>query len=963
VSACSTPHSAALATACIAREASGSWWRLGDVLRATMCALACTLIAPMALAQVNNDEPQSVVWMVVSYHPGMPWSDAQISGVRDQLTRQSPHTELRLDFLDTKRMAPTETYYQQMEAIALSKYQASPPHLILAADDDALDFALRMRQRHFPDAVILFSGVSSSRQASLQQERAIGGVFDDLDVADSLAQMLQMLPNTRRVVVIHDQSRTSLAQVDSVLAHAPNGAARMEFLTKLSAEAIEDHLRTLNANDLVFALPFNRDSKGRILSHEEAADLWALASNAPVAVTRDVAMRTGILGGFLVSGYDQGKTLGQLAVQVLNGTAMDTLPFVASRGHATFDDRQMRRWHMDTGRLPPDATVLNREISPLDGLRPHLPLLSVVFGSLLIIILLLLHNTRAQQRARLTLQRSARNFQTLFHSSPDGIVVRHGETGQMVQVNSRFLAMFGYSADEVSGLRAHDLSSNEPGYGKAEIQAWYRRTLENGPQTFDWRSKRKDGSVFWSELSTSTLDLGDGPCILATVRDISDRKAADLLQKAFAHDMQQVYQNLPIAVFAIDGAHKVTFWNPTMSRITGVPADDVVGTPQSWKGAYTHERPSLADALVDGATPQELMRLYDNTLQPHAVIPGALEGEAYFSALNNGNGMWIRFCAAPLIDNTGRVHGAIETLIDVTQLKRAQENLVQLNSDLEARVARRTSDLKLAMAQLLESEKMAALGSLVAGVAHELNTPIGNVLAVASTLQEDVQNFSQKLLSGEARRSDVEHSCQRLQEASTLIERNAVRAAKLINDFKEVAVDQSSTRRRSFDLRTVVEEVLATSCPLLKGTAHTVQLNIPDAITMDSFPGPLEQVLTNLLHNSVRHGFEGRDQGQITVTVQRDVEADSVVLTYEDNGCGIPPANLPHIFEPFYTTKLGQGGSGLGLYIVYNLVTHVLGGKLSAESSAPQGTRFVLRLPLTGPQRTPEEPHTPPAGG
>jgi PAS domain S-box-containing protein len=943
-----TPNSVVAAR----RAGRWGWWWVMAVF-----AFIGTLASPQVYAQVGSG-PQAVVWMVVSYHPGMPWSDAQVAGVRDELAQREPHVELRLDFLDTKRIAPSETYYQQMEAVALSKYRATPPRLILAADDDALDFALRMRRAYFPDTVVLFSGVSSSRSVALQQEGAISGVFDDLDVADSLAQMLHMRPDTRRVIVIHDQSRTSLAQVDSLLADAPSGM-HLEFLTNLSTEVIEDRLRMLTANDLVFALPFNRDSQGRILSHEEAADLWALASNAPVAVTRDVAMREGVLGGFLVSGYEQGKTLGQLAVKVLDGTPTDSLPFVAGRGHATFDYRQMQRWHMNTDRLPVDATILNREVSAMEGLRPHLPLLSVAFGSLLTIILLLLHNSRAQQRAKVALQRSVRNFQDLFNSSPDGILVRHGATGRVIQVNNRFLSMFGYSADEVTHLQPHEFSADEPDYGEVQTNAWYRHTLENGPQTFDWRSRRKDGSVFWSEMSTSTLDLGDGPSTLVTVRDISDRKAADLLQKAFAHEMQQVYRNLPIAVFAIDSAHKVTFWNPDMCRITGISADDVVGTTQSWKGIYPQARPCLADALVDGATPRELQQLYPNTLQPHAVIPGALEGEDYFATLDNGNGMWIRFCAAPLVDTQGNVHGAIETLIDVTQLKRAQENLVQLNSGLEARVARRTRELELAMTQLLESEKMAALGSLVAGVAHELNTPIGNVLAVASTLQDDVHDFNTKLLGGQARRSDVEHSTQRLQEAATLIERNAVRAAKLINDFKEVAVDQSSTRRRSFDLRAVVEEVVATSRPMLKGTTHTVQVDVPAAITLDSFPGPLEQVLTNLLHNSILHGFEGREHGLIQVHAVRD--ADAVVLTYEDNGCGIPEANLAHIFEPFYTTKLGQGGSGLGLYIVYNLVTHVLGGTLSAGNLATQGARFVLRLPLEGPQRAVTRSATPPS--
>lgn len=957
---------ATTAWSAVRRGAAG--WQGGwhaRLLLTVLGMLACLVTIPAVQAQATGNGPEPVVWMVVSYHPGMPWSDAQVAGVRDQLTQQVPGLELRLDFLDTKRIAPSEAYYQQMEAVALSKYRAAPPDLILAADDDALDFALRMRKRHFPDATVLFSGVASSRRAELQQEQDISGVFDDLDVADSLAQMLRMLPDTRRVVVIHDQSRTSLAQVDSLRERESTTlkGVRLEFLTNLPTDTIEERLRTLNASDLVFALPFNRDSKGRILTHEEAAELWAHAANAPVAVTRDVAMRPGVLGGFLVSGYEQGKTLGFLAVQVLRGISAKSLPFTDSHSHATFDAQQMQRWHLDVDRLPAGATVRNRKASPLAGLYPHLPLLSVVFGSLLIIILLLLRNTRSERRAKLALQHSAHNFQALFDNSPDGIVVRNGHTGRVVQVNSRLLAMFGYSADEVLGLEAQDFSSNEPGYGEQEIKSWYHRTVHEGPQTFEWRSRRKDGSVFWSELSTSTLNLEAGLCTVATVRDITDRKAAEALQKAFAHEMQQVYQNLPIAVFAIDSTHKVTFWNPHMTRITGTPAETVVGTTDSWKGIYPAARPCLADALVDGVQPDALQRLYANKLRASPIIPGAFEGEDYFEEANSRQGLWIRFCAAPLCDTEGKVHGAIETLIDVTRLKRTQHTLEQLNRELENRVARRTQELELAMAQLLESEKLAALGSLVAGVAHELNTPIGNVLAVASTLQDDIRSFSDKLLNGVARRTDVEHSSQRLNEAGLLIERNAARAAKLIKDFKEVAVDQSSSRRRDFDLRAVVEEIVSTSRPMLKGTAHTVQVEIPAGIAMDSYPGPLEQILTNLMHNSVRHGFDGLAQGQITI--RAECEAGLVVLTYEDNGCGIPDASLPHIFEPFYTTKLGQGGSGLGLYIVYNLVTHILGGKLSAESPATQGTRFVLRLPLRGPHRTDSKKQTaplPPAG-
>lgn len=909
-----------------------------------MACLICLAFLPLQAAGLPR------VHMVASYHAGMAWSDAQIAGVREQLATFNPALELQLDFLDTKHVQPSPQYYQLTEALLLAKYGAKPPTVLIAADDDALDFVLRLRERHYPGTPILFSGVSSSRRAALQKLSLIGGVFDDLDVGDSLQQMLRMRPQTERVVVVHDQSRTSLAQVDTLRQRmAGSTGVRIEYLSKLPVADIERHLAQLGPGDLVFALPFNRDAEDRVLTHEEASDLWAAAAQAPVAVTRDVAMRPGVLGGFLVSGFEQGSTVGRLVVQLLRGSAPQPLPFIEGGTHATFDYLQMRRWDVDLKRLPPGATVLQRPKDTLEALRPHIPWLSVLFGSMLVIIGLLLYGIRERNATAQALRLSARNYQELFAHSPDAIMVRDATTGRIVQTNARFCALFGYEEHEAPLLLPADLSSGEAGYGGAEAQAWIEKTRREGAQFFEWRSRRKDGTVFWSEISMTRFEMAQGQRTVLTVRDVSDRKQAEVMAREFEHSLQQVYQNLPVAVFAIDAQHLITFWNPHMTRLTGIRAEEVVGTADTWRGIYQEPRPCLVDVLVDGAHPDDLERYYPGKLRESAIIPGALEGEDFFPLMEGGKGMWIRYCAAPLRDAHGRITGAIETLIDVTRLKRAQTTLEELNRELEARVETRNAELRQAMGQLMQSEKLAALGSLVAGVAHELNTPIGNVMAVASTLKDEVADFGQKLLTGSARRSDVEKSAARLQEASGLIERNATKAAKLINDFKEVAVDQSSTRRRHFMLLDIVNDVLTTTHPLFKNAKHQVVLAIPGELALDSFPGPLEQVLTNFLSNSLNHGFEGMEQGEIRISARQ--EGSHVVLEYADNGCGIPKASLPHIFEPFYTTKLGRGGSGLGLYIVYNLVSNVLGGSIVPHSVPGAGTRFVLRLPVDGPQR------------
>jgi len=285
---------------------------------------------------------------------------------------------------------------------------------------------------------------------------------------------------------------------------------------------------------------------------------------------------------------------------------------------------------------------------------------------------------------------------------------------------------------------------------------------------------------------------------------------------------------------------------------------------------------------------------------------------------------------------------------DITERKRAEAELARHREHLEDLVAERTAELRQAMNQLVQSEKLAALGHLVAGVAHELNTPLGNARVIASTLGEHLREFAAAAESGSLRRSQLETFLDRGWEAVDLLERNAARAADLIGHFKQVAVDQTSARRRRFSLRQTVEELLATLQPQFKRTAHRIELDIPPDITLDSYPGPLEQVIANLVGNSLTHGFAGIEAGVIHIRAAL-LDTDRVQLDYADDGIGIPEPILHRIFEPFFTTRLGQGGSGLGLYIVYNLVTGVLGGAVHAERAPGGGATFTLILPRIAP--------------
>ncbi len=289
--------------------------------------------------------------------------------------------------------------------------------------------------------------------------------------------------------------------------------------------------------------------------------------------------------------------------------------------------------------------------------------------------------------------------------------------------------------------------------------------------------------------------------------------------------------------------------------------------------------------------------------------------------------------------------------------QRVQE-ITRLNKDLESRVEARTldlvklnqtlqhtiEDLKWTQENLIRSEKLAGLGALVAGVAHELNTPIGNALTVATTLQDHTRDINKEFQDG-LRRTTLENFLEETRIAGDLIVRNLHRAANLVTSFKHVAVDQTSENRREFDLCTTVEEIVATLSPMLKKTSYRLEQHIPKGIILNSYPGAIGQIIANLVNNAVIHGFENRDHG--TMTLSAKLENQQVKLEFSDDGIGMSTETLNRLFDPFFTTRLGQGGSGLGMSIVHGLVCTLLSGSIDVESSPGQGTRYTIFLPVS----------------
>jgi ligand-binding sensor domain-containing protein/signal transduction histidine kinase len=361
--------------------------------------------------------------------------------------------------------------------------------------------------------------------------------------------------------------------------------------------------------------------------------------------------------------------------------------------------------------------------------------------------------------------------------------------------------------------------------------------------------------------------------------------------------------------------------------------------------AHPDDRPAFRDALRDHIAGRN--EFFEGSFR----LPGR-------------DGCWVWVLArgrAVARDDQGRALRVVGTNRDISRLKAVEAELKRLNEDLEEHVRERTAtlestvaelrntleQLKQAQAQLIDAEKMAALGNLVAGVAHDINTPVGIGVTAATHLRDELQRLKNHLLDGRLRRSQLEHFVQVAEQSTVLIHDNLERASGLVRSFKQVAVDQASEQRRQIDLARYLEEILLSLKPSLKHGKVAVRIDCADGIMLETYPGALYQIVANLVLNAINHAYPNAAGG--VVEIRARVAGGVLQLSVSDDGCGMEEGIRARVFEPFFTTRRDEGGSGLGLHIVYNLSTELLGGSVRCESRPGEGSTFILQLPLRPP--------------
>lgn len=458
--------------------------------------------------------------------------------------------------------------------------------------------------------------------------------------------------------------------------------------------------------------------------------------------------------------------------------------------------------------------------------------------------------------------------------------------------------------------------------------------------------------------------------------------------------ISEFFDGCPVPAFAIDNDHVITHWNRACEHVLGVPAGQMVGTRKQWKPFYPEERPVLADLIVNGSFENVVGTYYhdDDNFQKSPMIPGAVEAEKFFPHLGE-SGRWLYFSAAPLCDQNGKIVGAIEVLQDVTAQKIAELDLRRMRQELEIKVEQRTSELavanqkmeedllrrvsaeaelvrqnaeltelnrKLSMAQqqLMQSEKLASIGQLAAGVAHEINNPIGYIFSNFSSLETYIDSLLRVLgayqsLDEAADKSAATQELQAIQKEVDLdylkedipalmseSREGITRVRKIVQDLKDFSRTDTALEWQWANVHHGIDSTLNIVSNEIKYKADIIK-NYGEIPDIECLPSQINQVIMNLVVNAA-HAI-GNERGTITITTRK--AGEDIEIEIRDTGCGIPAENLAKIFDPFFTTKPVGQGTGLGLSLSYGIIQKHA-GNISVRSTIDSGTTFVLRIPI-----------------
>lgn len=521
-------------------------------------------------------------------------------------------------------------------------------------------------------------------------------------------------------------------------------------------------------------------------------------------------------------------------------------------------------------------------------------------------------------------------FETVFQNSKDGLAIF--KQGAFVDCNPPMLQMVGLTRkEELIGKTPFDFSPPQQPDGRDSEEKgleYINHCLDQGSVRFEWVHQTIDAQPFWAEVLITTTLLNGKKVRYFSTRDISEKKELEIKLSQQKESFETLFNESVDGLCWLEGDRYIDCNKAFLTLFGFQSKEEVVGLTPMDISAEFQEQGVPSKILVPerlGATDsQESVRFE----WKHKKV--------------DGTEFWAEIILSRIMLNGKKVRYAITR--DISEKKELAMKLQERNHDLNAsntELENMLVSLKEAQDKLIESEKMASLGSLVAGVAHEINTPVGVGLMGITQFKEDIDAITKRYNNRELTPTDFEAFLTDANEICELVKTNLDRTAQLVKGFKQIAVDQTSEEDREVNLSHYVSEVIASLNSVLKKSQAAVTLTCPDNIVVVLNPGLLYQVLSNLIMISMNHGFKDTPAGQILIVIE-DSGNTQFSLNYRDNGSGISAEHLPQIFNPFFTTNRANGGTGLGLNVTYNIITSALGGSIECRSDIGEGVEFLL---------------------
>jgi PAS domain S-box-containing protein len=519
------------------------------------------------------------------------------------------------------------------------------------------------------------------------------------------------------------------------------------------------------------------------------------------------------------------------------------------------------------------------------------------------------------------------SYRKLFEGSVDGIYVTT-PAGALLNANPALARMMGYDSPDDLIRATHDISRSIYVDPAARAEYMMRMERDGMVREFEYQARQRHYTILWLSDSATAVRDENGEVVRyeGTVRDITNQKRAEAAIREGRRLLQQVIDTVPAVINVKNPDLRYVLMNRYMAGIFGIEPGEAIGR-----------------------TTAELMSKYNSakTSDPDKRVLATRKGLGFYEEeYQDASGVMRQWLVnkQPLLSADGKLENIVTVALDIGERKRSEAEMRKAKDAAEAALR----NLRETQNSLIEAEKLAALGRLVAGVAHEVNNPVGISLTVASSLERKIALFGEEVARGDLRRSSLTEFIESNRDAAAQLVANLNRAAELIQSFKQVAADRNYSDMRLFDLADLTEQVVMSLKPGLRKQNLTLSVDCQPNLMMNSYPGPYGQVLTNLFLNTVAHAFPNGSGGAVEIKV-RAAGPDHVEVLFADDGIGMSADIRRRAFDPFFTTRRDQGGTGLGLHIVYSIVSNRLGGRLHLHSEPGKGTRIQIILPRTAP--------------